>query len=93
MRERTSDRQFHPEKPGEKRGGICYKTFMNIRNLHIKVRRLEEQGKETDLRSTDAAERLGMMWQLAQDAWAFMGEPVAESRLSRHLIRILRRKS
>jgi hypothetical protein len=66
---------------------------MNMRNFGIEVRRLEEQGRETDLRSTNAAERLGMMWQLAQDAWAFKGELVAESRLPRHLIRILRRKS
>jgi hypothetical protein len=66
---------------------------MNIRNFRIEVRRLDEQGKETDLHPTNAAERLGMMWQLAQDAWAFKGEPFAESRLPRHLIRILRRKS
>jgi hypothetical protein len=51
---------------------------MNMRNPRIQVRRLDEQGKETDLRSTNAGERLGMMWQLAQDAWAFKGEPVAE---------------
>jgi hypothetical protein len=38
-----------------------------------------------------ATERLEMMWPLALDAWAFKGEPVVESRLPRHLVRIHRR--
>jgi hypothetical protein len=32
-----------------------------------------------------------MMWQLAQDAWAFKGEDRAESGLPRHLVRVHRR--
>ncbi|MEM1116678.1 MAG: hypothetical protein AAF594_10365 [Bacteroidota bacterium] len=39
---------------------------------------------------TTAADRLGMMWQLALDAWAFTGTPVAEPRLPRHAVRLLR---
>jgi hypothetical protein len=54
---------------------------------------LKEQGQETDLVGTTVAERIAMMWPLALDAWAFMGEPVVESRLPRHIVRILRRPS
>ena len=43
-----------------------------------------------ELRALSPAERLGMMWQLAIDAWAFKGDPIAESRLQRHVVRILR---
>jgi hypothetical protein len=50
---------------------------------------LAEQGKEDDLRNTTAEERLGMMWQLAIDAWAMKGTKV-ESRLSRHVVRTIR---
>jgi hypothetical protein len=57
----------------------------------VRVCRLEDQGKEADLQGSTPAERLAMMWPLAVDVWAFMGEPVAESRLPRHLTRVLRR--
>jgi hypothetical protein len=53
---------------------------------------LQGQDHDLDLENTTAAERLGMMWQLTLDAWAFMGKPVAESRLPRHIVRIRRRK-
>ena len=36
-------------------------------------------------------ERVGMMWQLAQDCWALMDVPRAESRLSRRVVRVQRR--
>ena len=36
---------------------------------------------------------LGMMWQLTLDAWAFMKETHAESRLQRHVVRLVRGKS
>ena len=59
----------------------------------IRVSRLDDQraGVE-DLAKTTPAERLEMMWQLTLDAWAFKGEPVAELRLPRHIVRILRRE-
>jgi hypothetical protein len=51
-----------------------------------------EQG-ETDLsRTTTVEQRFAMMWQLAQDAWAFQGEPIIEPELSRHIVRVIRRK-
>ena len=51
---------------------------------------LKEQGQETGLDATTPAKRIAMMWPLALDAWAFLGDPAAEPRLLRHTIRILR---
>lgn len=46
---------------------------------------------EHDGTGRSAAERIGMMWRLARDAWAFKGEAErAESRLQRHAVRVRR---
>ena len=66
---------------------------MSLETKRVKVLKLEEQDKSDDLRSTTPAQRLEMMWQLTMDAWAFKGEPIAELRLPRHIIRVLRRES
>ena len=57
------------------------------------VRVLRKGDKEDDpyLKGTTAQERLLMMWPLALQAWAFKGEDHRESRLSRHVVRVLRR--
>jgi hypothetical protein len=59
----------------------------------VKTQKLSEQGKEVDLKSTTPTQRLAMMWQLALDAWAFKGNTLAESRLSRHIVSVQRRES
>lgn len=51
---------------------------------------LAEQGNEDDLAEMTADERVGMMWQLALDAWAMKGEPVVEPRLQRDVVRVTR---
>jgi hypothetical protein len=58
----------------------------------IRVSNLGDQHRAEieDLAKTTPAERLEMMWQLTLDAWAFKGEPVAELRLPRHIVRVLR---
>ncbi len=58
----------------------------------IRVRRLSDRGPDRDMADTTPAERMGMMWQLALDAWSFMGEDLAERRLPRHVVRLIRRK-
>jgi hypothetical protein len=63
---------------------------MNHRDRQIRVTRLKDQGRERDLENTTPAERIGMMWQLALDAWAFTGTLDAESRLPRHVVRVIR---
>jgi len=54
----------------------------------------ELEADEQDLSaSTTVEERFAIMWQLAQDAWAFRGEPIGEPELSRHIARVIRRGS
>lgn len=54
---------------------------------------MSEQEEAADLRKTTTPqERLEIMWQLSQMAWAFKGEPVAEPGLHRHIVRVFRRK-
>lgn len=65
---------------------------MSLETKKVRVSKLEEQDNSDDLRSTTPAQRLEMMWQLTMDAWAFKGEPIAELRLPRHIIRVLRRE-
>ncbi len=50
-----------------------------------------ERGREPGAISSE--DGLGMMWQLTLDAWAFMKETHAESRLQRHVVRLVRGKS
>jgi hypothetical protein len=65
--------------------------LMNEPTRTLRKSKLAEQGRELDYREATPAQRIGMMWQLALDAWAFVGEPVAESRLPRHVVRLVRR--
>jgi hypothetical protein len=66
---------------------------MPLREMKIRVSTLEGSKRDDDLRDTTPAQRLSMMWQLALDAWAFKGERIAEPRLPRHIVRVLRRTS
>ena len=61
--------------------------------LERKIRKTSLKEEADDLKNTTPEERWAMMWQLALDAWAFKGEPVAEPRLQRHIIRVYRRES
>jgi hypothetical protein len=72
---------------------MCETEWKDREAYLIRKSTLQEQGEDRDLEGTTAAERLGMMWQLTLDAWAFAGNPVAESRLQRHIVRVLRRRS
>jgi hypothetical protein len=61
--------------------------------LERKIRKTSLREESDDLKNTTPPARWAMMWQLALDAWAFKGEPVAEPRLERHIIRVYRRES
>ena len=65
---------------------------MTAQDHTVRIRKLTNQGNEADLQTSTPAQRLGMMWQLALDAWAFKGESVAESRLPRHVVRVVQRE-
>jgi hypothetical protein len=72
------------------------KIVMNKRKERtrtVRIVSLHGQDNDSDLRNTAPSERLGMMWQVALDAWAFKGEPLAESGLPRHIVSIQRGKS
>ncbi|HEY0428171.1 MAG TPA: hypothetical protein VGC76_10350 [Pyrinomonadaceae bacterium] len=66
---------------------------MKILERNVRVRKTSLKEETDDLKNTTPAERWAMMWQLALDAWAFKGEPVAEPGLQRHIIRVYRRES
>lgn len=66
---------------------------MKVLEKNIQVRKTSLKEEANDLETTTPAERLAMMWQLAQNAWAFKGETAAQPGLQRHIVRILRRKS
>ena len=63
---------------------------MSIQRKIIRVQRLDEQGKDDELLEFTPEERIQMVWQITMDTWAFTGEKVAQSRLPRHIVRVLR---
>jgi hypothetical protein len=73
--------------------GIIVKGYMPLKIQQIRISKLQEPDSIDDLKLATPAKRLEMMWQLAVDAWAFKGEPVAELRLPRHIVRVLRKES
>jgi len=72
---------------------MSYPVHTNVPEIRVSNLAAQDQSDVEDLSKTTAAERLQMMWQLALDAWAFKGEPVAELRLPRHIVRVLRREN
>jgi hypothetical protein len=54
--------------------------------------RLSEEGDDVDALALTPAERIEMMWPLAVNAWAFIGEDVSGSQFQRHVVRIERRR-
>jgi hypothetical protein len=57
-----------------------------------KFKQLKDQGFEPDLTGTSPAERLAMVWPLTLEVWSFKEPISAESRLQRHVVRVVRRK-
>ena len=66
---------------------------MKVTERNIQVRKTSLKEETDDLKNTTPEERWAMMWQLALDAWAFKGEPIAESKLQRNIVRVFGRKS
>jgi hypothetical protein len=65
---------------------------MSERKYAVIITRLQDQDDNPELRAMSSAERLEMMWPLAMDTWAFMGDPVVAPRLPRHIIRVIRKR-
>jgi hypothetical protein len=66
---------------------------MNRNQLITKIGRLSDAENSDGSAVVTPEEGLGMMWPLALDTWAFMKETHAESRLQRHVVRVIRGKS
>lgn len=61
----------------------------NEKRRILQVKRLNEA--DHDLNETTPAERLGMVWPITVDVWAFKDRSRAQSRLQRHIVRFYRR--
>ena len=62
-----------------------------MRNTIVRKRPLHEPDKSDDLKGKPPQELIGMMWQLALNAWAFKERLHAEPRLQRHVVVLKRR--
>lgn len=63
-----------------------------MREIVIKKVRLHETQLEDDLQDKSPDELIGMMWQLALNAWSFKETVDVEPRLQRHVV-VLKRGS
>ena len=67
-------------------------AFMVRGRKKLSVSRIHEgRSAQADVARKTPAERIEMIWQLAVDAWAFKGEDVAQRRLQRDVLRVVRR--
>lgn len=58
----------------------------------MRVVGLSQADDHRDVANLTPGERMGLMWQLTLDAWAFKGDSEdAESGLQRHVVRVHRR--
>ena len=59
--------------------------------IHIRVRvTTRTDADRRDVADLTPGERMAMVWQLTQDAWAFKGEPCGESPFQRDAVRVHR---
>ena len=63
---------------------------MERSQLPTRLLRNEDDPDDGDQLRLTPEQRVDMMWALALDAWAFKGDPVAEPRLPRHVVRVIR---
>ena len=62
------------------------------REVTIRKSSLERSDGEGDLKDKSAEQLIGMMWQLALNAWSFKDNLNAEPRLQRHVVVLKRRR-
>lgn len=63
-----------------------------MREIVIKKARLHETELRNDLQDKSPDELIGMMWQLALNAWSFKETIDVEPRLQRHVVVLKRSK-
>ena len=64
--------------------------LVNRSNLPVRVIRPGDPRPGDRVTGKTILELWGMAWQITQDAWAFRGEPIGESRLRRDVVRVVR---
>jgi hypothetical protein len=57
-----------------------------MRDVMIRKTSLQEAEQSNDLRGKSPDELIGMMWQLALNAWSFKGAINVATRLQRHVV-------
>lgn len=60
-------------------------------NYRVKKTTLADHSSSADVASLTPHERLAMVWEITKDTWAFMGKPVDESPMEKHIVRVFRR--
>lgn len=63
-----------------------------MKNIQVRKTSLRDSDDRSDLKDKSPQQLIGMMWQLALDAWAFKDGLNAEPRIQRHIIAIKRLK-
>lgn len=63
-----------------------------MKRISITKRPLHGSDHDSDLKQKTPAELIGMMWQLALNAWSFKENLNVEPRLQRHVVVLKRRK-
>ena len=67
---------------------------MEIKNRSIvQLKRLSDEKARLDPEPVPAGQGLSMIWRMTLDNWSFVKESHAESRLQRHVSRLVRGKS
>jgi hypothetical protein len=64
-----------------------------MRNILVRKSSLHNADGDSDLKDKSPQELLGMMWQLALNAWSFKENLNAEPRLQRDVIVLKKRRS
>lgn len=63
-----------------------------MRSVLVRKALLHDSDADGDLKNKSPQQLLGMMWQLALDAWSFKEKLNAEPRLQRHVVVLKRRR-
>ena len=63
-----------------------------MRNILVRKISLHNSDDDSDLKGKTPQQLIGMMWQLALNAWSFKENLNAEPRLQRHVVVLKRRR-
>ena len=80
-------------RPDDCREPACWSDRMAKRKVDVRKHSLhDEDDPRRELAALSPAERVLLTWELTRTAWAFRERAIAEPRLSRTAVRVLRRR-